>query len=74
MEISIRTLKTRYQRESSRKNWNAYLLRYRSSVAYYEWWMEQPKGLARLEARLRQGLLSSGARFDTRHETAIASS
>jgi hypothetical protein len=54
MEISIRTLKTRYRRISGRKNWNAYLLRYGRCVAYYEWWMEQPNGAALLEARLRQ--------------------
>ena len=54
MEISIRALKTRYRRISGRKNWNAYLLRYGRCVAYYEWWMEQPNGPARLEARLRQ--------------------
>src|SRR6266487_5609078 len=38
MEGSIRRLKTRYRRISGRKNWNAYLLRYGRSVAYYEWW------------------------------------
>jgi hypothetical protein len=53
MEVSIRALKTRYRRGSSRKNWNAYLLRYGRCVAYYEWWMDQPNGPARLEARLR---------------------
>src|SRR5205823_898128 len=54
MEISIRALKTRYRHISGRKNWNAYLLRYGRCVAYYDWWMEQPNGPARLEARLRQ--------------------
>ncbi len=38
MERSIRRLKTRYRRVSGRKNWNAYLLRYGRSVAYYDWW------------------------------------
>ena len=38
MERSIRRLKTRYRRISGRKNWNAYLLRYGRSVAYFEWW------------------------------------
>jgi len=38
MESSIRRLKTRYRRISGRKHWNAYLLRYGRSVAYYEWW------------------------------------
>jgi hypothetical protein len=38
MEGSLRRLKTRYRRISGRKNWNAYLLRYGRSVAYYEWW------------------------------------
>ena len=54
MEISIRALKTRYRRISGRKNWNAYLLRYGRCVAYYEWWMNQPNGAARMFARLRQ--------------------
>jgi hypothetical protein len=54
MEISIRALKTRYRRISGRKNWNGYLLRYGRCVAYYEWWMNQPRGAALLEARLRQ--------------------
>jgi hypothetical protein len=40
MEGSIRRLKTRYRRVSGRKNWNAYLLRYGRSVAYYEWWQQ----------------------------------
>ena len=38
MERSIRRLKTRYRRISGRKNWNAYLVRYGRSVAYYDWW------------------------------------
>jgi Transposase IS66 family len=40
MERSIRSLKTRYRRISGRKNWNAYLLRYGRSVAYYDWWQQ----------------------------------
>ena len=36
MEGYIRSLKTRYRRVSGRKNWNAYLLRYGRSVAYYD--------------------------------------
>lgn len=38
MERSIRGLKTQYRRISGRKNWNAYLLRYGSSVAYAACW------------------------------------
>jgi len=37
MERYIRALKTRYRRVSGRKNWNAYLLRYGSCIAYYDW-------------------------------------
>jgi hypothetical protein len=36
MERSIRGLKTRYRRISGRKNWNAYLLRYGQSIAYFD--------------------------------------
>jgi hypothetical protein len=36
MESYIRSLKTRYRRVSGRKNWNAYLVRYGRSVAYYD--------------------------------------
>ena len=36
MEGSIRGLKTRYRRVSGRKNWNAYLLRYGQSIAYFD--------------------------------------
>src|SRR5436853_5000413 len=36
MEHSIRGLKTRYRRVSGRKNWNAYLLRYGQSIAYFD--------------------------------------
>lgn len=32
----IRGLKTRYRRVSGRKNWNAYLLRYGQSIAYFD--------------------------------------
>jgi hypothetical protein len=34
MELLIRGIKTRYRRISGRKNWNAYLLRYRCCAAY----------------------------------------
>jgi hypothetical protein len=50
MELLIRAIKTRYRRISGRKNWNAYLLRYGRSVAYYEYWESQPESL---ESRLR---------------------
>lgn len=36
MEGYIRGLKTRYRRVSGRKNWNAYLLRYGHSIAYFD--------------------------------------
>lgn len=36
MEGYIRGLKTRYRRVSGRKNWNAYLLRYGQSMAYFD--------------------------------------
>ncbi|HKF36141.1 MAG TPA: hypothetical protein VKB35_04510 [Ktedonobacteraceae bacterium] len=36
MEGFIRSIKTRYRRISGRKNWNAYLLRYGSGVAYFD--------------------------------------
>jgi hypothetical protein len=36
MEGFIRGLKTRYRRVSGRKNWNAYLLRYGQSIAYFD--------------------------------------
>ena len=37
LERYIRASKTRYRRVSGRKNWNAYLLRYGSCIAYYDW-------------------------------------
>lgn len=52
LERCIRAIKTRYRRISGRKNWNAYLLRYGSGVAYYEWWSQEPEGRLRLDARL----------------------
>lgn len=56
MERSIRGLKTRYRRMSGRKNWNAYLLRYGRSVAYYEWWEQ--------DAIKRQQLVEQTSRLD----------
>jgi hypothetical protein len=56
MERSIRGLKTRYRRISGRKNWNAYLLRYGRSVAYYDWWEQQTQG--------QQQLLQASQRVD----------
>lgn len=52
LERTIRAIKTRYRRISGRKNWNAYLLRYGSCVAYYEWWSLQPHGRRLLDERL----------------------
>jgi len=56
MERSIRRLKTRYRRISGRKNWNAYVLRYGRSAAYYEWWEQ--------DATKRQQLIAQAARLD----------
>jgi hypothetical protein len=58
MERSIRRLKTRYRRISGRKNWNAYLLRYGRSVAYYEWWER--------DAARRQQLVEQTSHLDRR--------
>ena len=70
MERSIRRLKTRYRRISGRKNWNAYLLRYGRSAAYYEWWEQ--------DATRRQQLVAQASRLDRtrwrelRRETTVA--
>jgi hypothetical protein len=65
MERSIRGLKTRYRRISGRKNWNAYLLRYGRSAAYYEWWEQ--------DAARRQQLIEQTSRLDrTRLSTAAS--
>jgi Transposase IS66 family len=56
MERSIRGLKTRYRRISGRKNWNAYLLRYGRSVAYYEWWDQ--------DTARRQQLIERASKLD----------
>ncbi len=61
---------TRYRRISGRKNWNAYLLRYGRSVAYYEWWEQ--------DAARRQQLIEQASRLDharwreLRRETTVA--
>ncbi len=54
MEGYIRAIKTRYRRISGRKNWNAYLVRYGSRVAYYEWWTRQVEGKSKLDGKLEQ--------------------
>jgi hypothetical protein len=54
LERCIRAIKTRYRRICGRKNWNSYVLRYGSCVAYYEWWHTQPQGIEQLEERLQQ--------------------
>lgn len=70
MERSIRRIKTQYRRISGRKNWNAYLLRYGRSVAYYEWWEH--------DAARRQQLIEQASRLDRarwralRHEATVA--
>jgi hypothetical protein len=59
LERCIRAIKTRYRRICGRKNWNAYVLRYGSCVAYYEWCSTQPQGVQHLEARLHQATRGS---------------
>ncbi len=56
MERGIRRLKMRYRRISGRKNWNAYLLRYGRSVAYYEWWEQ--------DAARQQQLIERASKLD----------
>jgi hypothetical protein len=53
-EGSIRAIKTRYRRISGRKNWNAYLVRYGSRVAYYEWWTREIERKKILDGKLQQ--------------------
>ena len=65
MEGSIRRLKTRYRRISGRKNWNAYLLRYGRSVAYYEWWEHN--------AARRQQLIERASKLDRARLSSAAS-
>jgi len=52
MERSIRSLKTQYRRISGRKNWNAYLLRYRRCVAYAAWWEQDAAHRQQFEQRV----------------------
>lgn len=54
MEGYICSIKTRYRRISGRKNWNAYLIRYGSRVAYYECWMREAEGKKQLDSKLQQ--------------------
>ena len=54
LERCIRAIKTRYHRICGRKNWNAYILRYGSCVAYDERWTTQLQGTHCLEIRLQQ--------------------
>ena len=69
MERSIRGLKTRYRRISGRKNWNAYLLRYGRSVAYYEWWEQDA---ARHQQLIERASTLDRARWRAlRHETTL---
>ncbi len=70
MEASIRRLKTRYRRISGRKNWNAYLLRYGRSVAYYEWWEHDS---AHQQQLVERASTLDRARWQAlRHETTVA--
>ena len=54
MEGYICAIKTRYRRISGRKNWNVYLLRYGSRVAYYEWWAQEVERRSKLDGKLQQ--------------------
>lgn len=54
MEGYIRSIKTRYRRISGRKNWNSYLLRYGSRVAYYDCLHREADGEATFEERLKR--------------------
>lgn len=54
MESFIRSIKTRYRRISGRKNWNAYLLRYGRTVAYYDGLPPESRSQTELEQRLGQ--------------------
>ena len=54
MEGYSRAIKTRYRRISGRKNWNAYLVRYGSRVAYYEWWIREIERKKTLDGKLQQ--------------------
>ena len=70
MEASIRRLKTRYRRISGRKNWNAYVLRYGRSVAYYEWWEHDS---AHQQQLVERASTLDRARWQAlRHETTVA--
>jgi hypothetical protein len=54
LERCIRAIKTRYRRICGRKNWNSYVLRYGSCVAFYEYWQSLPQGSQDLQTRLQQ--------------------
>jgi len=54
MEGYICSIKTRYRRISGRKNWNSYLLRYGSRVAYYDCLHRQAEAEAAFEERLKR--------------------
>jgi hypothetical protein len=69
LERCIRAIKTRYRRICGRKNWNTYVLRYGSAVAYYEWWHTQPQGLQNLEVRLQQMTRGSWKQVRSRART-----
>jgi hypothetical protein len=72
MEGYICAIKTRYRRISGRKNWNAYLLRYGSRVAYYEWWAQEIERTRKLDSRLRQ--VKPDSWWQTRRKTSCGQS
>ena len=69
LERCIRAIKTRYRRICGRKNWNSYVLRYGSCVAYYEYWQSLPQGVQKLEARLSQMTRGSWRQVRSRART-----
>jgi hypothetical protein len=72
LERCIRGLKTQYRRISGRKNWNSYLLRYGSSVAYAAWWEQDAAHQQHLEQRAAR--LDRARWRELRRETKAAQS
>ncbi len=69
LERCIRAIKTRYRRICGRTNWNSYVLRYGSCVAYYEYCQSLPQGIQKLEARLYQMTRGSWRQVRSRART-----
>jgi hypothetical protein len=69
MEGFIRSVKTRYRRVSGRKNWNRYLIRYGTRVAFYE-----ARSRSGELAEMTAGMDTAGARTALRRQHASRSS